>query len=146
MYYYFPLVYRQRFYFHFSQIPFLFSLSISYSCTWITEVNHSKWWINEWYVIMVFHLVPLHKEIYIYSKGTWTFKCHGWQCWLFRESCSAGMLNSWEGDVGFNLWLPRTGDMVVKRLKDAAAPRPNVVRSMKDLFLINSEPANELLL
>ena len=31
-------------------------------------------------------------------------------------------------------------------LKDAAAPRPNVVRSMKDLFLINSEPANELLL
>ena len=102
--------------------------------------------LNKWMVCYTGFPLGSFAEGNIYSKGTWTFKCHGWQCWLFRESCSAGMLNSWEGDVGFNLWLPRTGDMVVKRLKDAAAPRPNVVRSMKDLFLINSEPANELLL
>ena len=61
-------------YLHHLCIELIFSWN-SYlnSCLWSTcailcytvAINHSKWWINEWYVIMVFHLVPLQKEIYI---------------------------------------------------------------------------------
>ena len=50
--------------------------------------------LNKWMVCYTGFPLGSFAEGNIYSKGTWTFRCHGWHCWLFRESCSAGMFNS----------------------------------------------------
>ena len=63
---------------------------VMYMDNWIKSLEM----MNKWMICNNGFPFGFFAEGNIYSKGAWTFRCHGWHCWLFGEPCSAGMLNS----------------------------------------------------